>query len=125
MLSDGLTKGSVARSLIDKAMGGEWALTHTPKVWQSTLATRKETPATLKPSQEEETVATAEGSLGSVPQSTTETSTLSREVRSAELAAQADKWEEDLWKRYWESYDWSGYGGWLTDDGPEWWQWYR
>ncbi len=45
MLSDGLTKGSVARCQIDKAVNGSWALEHTPKEWQSTLATRTVAPA--------------------------------------------------------------------------------
>ena len=40
MLSDGLTKGSVDRSLIDSALNGKWVLNHTPKEWQSAKALR-------------------------------------------------------------------------------------
>ena len=40
MLADGLTKGSVERTLIDAAMNGQWATQHEPKLWRSTLATR-------------------------------------------------------------------------------------
>ena len=43
MLSDGLTKGSVARDLIDAALTGTWAIQHTPKEWQSSLALRRTT----------------------------------------------------------------------------------
>ena len=38
MLSDGLTKGSVARSLIDSALEGRWSLKHAAKTWQSSKA---------------------------------------------------------------------------------------
>ena len=41
MLSDGLTKGSVDRSLIDAALNGSWRVQHTPKEWQSALALRQ------------------------------------------------------------------------------------
>ena len=41
MLSDGLTKGSVDRSLIDAALNGTWRVQHTPKEWQSALALRQ------------------------------------------------------------------------------------
>ena len=41
MLSDGLTKGSVARAAIDAALGGNWPLQHEPKLWQSTLVLRR------------------------------------------------------------------------------------
>ena len=51
MLADGLTKGSVERTLIHQAMDGHWALHHEPKLWQSTLATRRQTPATSTPQQ--------------------------------------------------------------------------
>ena len=40
MLSDGLTKGSVDRSLIDAALDGRWDVQHTPKEWQSAKAIR-------------------------------------------------------------------------------------
>ena len=46
MLSDGLTKGSVARDLIDAALSGKWAQQHAPKEWQSTLAMRRTTTTT-------------------------------------------------------------------------------
>ena len=41
MLSDGLTKGSVDRYLIDQALAGKWVLQHAPKVWQSAIAQRR------------------------------------------------------------------------------------
>ena len=41
MLSDGLTKGSVERSLIDAALNGSWVLAHEPKEWQSAKALRR------------------------------------------------------------------------------------
>ena len=41
MLSDGLTKGSVDRYLIDAAMNGCWEVAHTPKEWQSAKALRR------------------------------------------------------------------------------------
>ena len=42
MLSDGLTKGSVDRELIHRAMDGHWRLAHEPKAWSSQLARRRE-----------------------------------------------------------------------------------
>ena len=115
MLSDGLTKGSVARSLIDKAMVGSWALQHEPTVWQSTLAKRCLPPAEQKCQQEPQPEAT--GLLESPAQATVSPAFPRVAVRSAKLRAEVDQWEKDFWESYWQSHGWSsGQWDWHHDD---------
>ena len=113
MLSDGLTKGSVARSLIDKAMSGKWALAHEPKQWQSTIATRS-APAEHKSQQEDEK---ASGLLESRSnQHSTAFAEAMKEWDEWENSPyiQSLQWEADLWQDWYQRH-WGHSDGWYSN----------